>query len=419
VGVERLRSYWHGATRLGIAPGLPAEEARYVVLVNTAAILGVLIVASYLPLLALFGDEARPYRIVCWTQLPIWSLPLWFNYRRRHLAAANYLAIGCLACFTGQVVLFGDVYGHQYFLLLVGVGSFLAYPPRHRRFMALWATLGFVAYVGVVSLAHLNEPWFQPFPLPPVLQPYVAVPVKGGVFLALASLAFYSRRSTLAAEAQVRIDREKSEALLLNILPPQIAERLKAGEQPIADGHEEVTVLFADIAGFTPLAKQLPPGELVALLNQLFSGFDASAERHGLEKIKTIGDAYMVAGGLPDPRPDHAQAVAAMAFDMIEIVRGVEVPEGVTLDVRVGIHTGPVVAGVIGRRKFSYDLWGDTVNTASRMESHGQVGTIQVSAATKGALGDGYTCRSRGEIEVKGKGPMEVFELVPPPQPSK
>lgn len=412
--IDRVRAAWRAVTRLGIDPGLPAEDARYVVLVNTAALVAVLIVAGYLPVLAPFGAEARPFLIICLTQLPVWALPLWFNYRRRHLAAANYLAIGCLVFFVGQFYVFGDHYGHQYFLLLLAIGPFLAYPPRHRRFMWGWVAAGLTAYFAVTTAAPFHEPWFPRFPLPAPVAPLSDVPVKVGVFLALGALAYYSRQTTLAAEEQVRIDRQKSEDLLLNILPPAIAERLKAGEQPIADAFGDVTVLFADIAGFTPLAGALSPAEVVALLNDVFTRFDAIAERHGLEKIKTIGDAYMVAGGLPEPRPDHAEAVAAMALEMLLAVRDLDLPPDARLDLRIGIHTGPVVAGVIGSRKFSYDLWGDTVNTASRMESHGEIGAVQVSAATRAALGDAFPCEPRGVIEVKGKGPMEVFFLREP-----
>jgi adenylate cyclase len=265
-----------------------------------------------------------------------------------------------------------------------------------------------------VAFEQRIEPWFPPFPLHEALAPYSAVPVKVGVFLALATLGYYSRGATLVAEEQVRIDRKKSEDLLLNILPASIAVRLKAGEQPLADAFEDVTVLFADIAGFTPLCKDLPPAEVVVMLNQVFRRFDAIAERHGLEKIKTIGDAYMVAGGLPVPRDDHAVAVAQMALDMVEAASEFAAPDGAPFAMRVGMHTGPVVAGVIGLRKFSYDLWGDTVNTASRMESHGAKGAIHVSRATRERLGDRFEFEGRGTIEVKGKGPMQTFFLLGP-----
>ena len=170
---------------------------------------------------------------------------------------------------------------------------------------------------------------------------------------------------------QLKIEQEKSERLLLNILPGPIAERLKQGQQVIADYFQEVTVLFADIADFTPLSAELSPQVLVTMLNGLFSEFDRLAEEFGLEKIKTIGDAYMVVGGLPMPREDHAATVATMALEMEKSAPNFHWENGRPISLRMGIHTGPVMAGVIGTRKFSYDLWGDTVNTADRMQSSG------------------------------------------------
>ena len=220
-------------------------------------------------------------------------------------------------------------------------------------------------------------------------------------------LAELARKHT-ALEAQ----QEKSERLLLNVLPGPIAERLKASPGVIADGFEGVTVLFADIVRFTPLTDKLPPEEVVALLDRVFSSFDVLTQRYELEKIKTIGDAYMVAGGLPTPRPDHAEAVAEMALDMREEVMRHSGEVGHSLAVRIGMDSGPVVAGVIGRRKFIYDLWGDTVNTASRMESHGVADSIHVTHRTYERLRQGYDLRLRGDLDVKGKGVMTTYFLV-------
>jgi adenylate cyclase len=215
---------------------------------------------------------------------------------------------------------------------------------------------------------------------------------------------------------QIQVEQEKSERLLLNILPAPIADRLKQGEQTIADSFAEVTVLFADIVNFTELSASLAPRELVELLNQIFSTFDCLVEQHGLEKIKTIGDAYLVVGGLPISRADHAAAVAKMALDMQQamarlVLPAAQVEIGKVLQMRIGIHTGAVQAGVIGTRKFTYDLWGDTVNTASRMESHGLPGRIQVSSTTYELLKENYAFEARGTIQVKGKGEMITYFL--------
>lgn len=214
------------------------------------------------------------------------------------------------------------------------------------------------------------------------------------------------------AEDALREEQEKSEKLLLNILPKAIAERLKKNETTIAEYFPEVTVLFADIVGFTHLATVMPPIDLVELLNKIFSGFDLLCEQHGLEKIKTIGDAYMVVGGLPDTRTDHAEAIALMALDMQTAIARFNANNKKYFSIRVGIHSGPVVAGVIGIKKFIYDLWGDTVNIASRMESHGLSWRIQVSETTYKLLEHKYLFQERGIIDVKGKGGMRTYLLV-------
>ena len=207
-------------------------------------------------------------------------------------------------------------------------------------------------------------------------------------------------------------EQARSERLLLNVLPEAVAARLKKETGVIADTHDAVTVLFADIVGFTPLAARLTAQEVVSVLDQVFERWDDLAARYGIEKIKTIGDAYMVASGVPLPRDDHTEAIAEMALAMGPELSHVASETGLALEARIGIDTGPVVAGVIGRAKFIYDLWGDTVNTASRMETHAMPGAIQVSERIYDRLHLRYDLRSRGTIEVKGKGPMNTYLLV-------
>jgi class 3 adenylate cyclase len=211
---------------------------------------------------------------------------------------------------------------------------------------------------------------------------------------------------------QLQDEQARSERLLLNILPQPIAERLKQNQKPIAEYFDDVSVLFADIVDFTSLAARVPPAELIDLLNEIFSLFDDLAQQHGLEKIKTIGDAYMAVGGLPEPCANPADAVAAMALAMREAIARFSERRGETYNIRIGISTGPAIAGVIGTKKFSYDLWGDTVNTASRMESHGLAGQIQVCGATYERLCERYLFEERGEVHVKGKGEMETYLLI-------
>lgn len=228
-------------------------------------------------------------------------------------------------------------------------------------------------------------------------------------------LADYSRsleRKVEARTQELQREKEKSEQLLLNVLPGAIADRLKDNQSAIADYFPEVTILFADIVGFTPLSARTPPLELVSLLNQIFSTFDQLVEKHGLEKIKTIGDAYMVVGGLPVPQFGSAEAVAEMALEMQAAIAEFEALNDRPFKIRIGINTGPVVAGVIGIKKFIYDLWGDTVNVASRMESSGIPGKIQVTTETYHRLKDKFIFTERGPISVKGKGKMITYWLI-------
>ena len=211
---------------------------------------------------------------------------------------------------------------------------------------------------------------------------------------------------------ELQKEREKSERLLLNVLPAPVAERLKQTQDIIADNVEDVSVMFVDIVEFLPLSISMPPAETVKMLNAVFSSFDALVDHYGLEKIKTSGDCYMVVGGLPLPRADHLEAIAAMALDVLTIIPKFSRNDGKPFQLRVGIHTGPVVAGVIGTKKFAYDLWGHTVNIASRMESQGVPNAIQVTQDVYERLRGSFAFQPRGEITVKGKGNMMTYLLI-------
>jgi class 3 adenylate cyclase len=246
----------------------------------------------------------------------------------------------------------------------------------------------------------------------------------GPSLVAIFALAYFTnqRDRSLAALAEehrlLEIERARSEQLLLNILPAPIADHLRRGRTTIAESQPAVTILFADIVGFTPLAEVIGPKELVELLNDVFSTFDDLADYAGLEKIKTVGDAYMVAGGIPTPRHDHLVAVLEMSLRMFDAARCVGTQHRQVLQLRVGIDSGPVVAGVIGRRKFSYDLWGDAVNSASRMESHGMPGRVHVTDRVARAAQHRFEFEPRGCIDVKGKGPMYTHFLAGPRKPN-
>jgi adenylate cyclase len=235
------------------------------------------------------------------------------------------------------------------------------------------------------------------------------IAVGGSIVFTLLAVFAQQRQDALAA---LRSEQERAESLLLNILPRSIADRLKAHPQTIADQFTAASVLFAAVVAFTPHSEHMSPAEVVGVLDDLFSHFDALAERYGLEKIKTIGDCYMAAAGVPSPRPDHARALALMALDMLEAMGSGGAMSEHGMELRIGINSGPVVAGVIGRKRFLYDLWGDAVNTASRMESHGTPGHIQITRATYELLKDEFRCEPRGTVTVKGKGEMETWYLL-------
>ena len=219
-----------------------------------------------------------------------------------------------------------------------------------------------------------------------------------------------------AITEQLRIEQNRSESLLRNVLPESVVARLQQGEKVIADHFEEATILFSDLVGFTALTSKLAPDRVLDLLNRIFSGFDVLAADHGLEKIKTIGDAYMAAAGLPEKRADHARAVAAMALRMPAVVQAASLEFGQPLGIRIGLHTGPVAAGIIGQNKFIYDVWGDTVNIASRMEHYGEPGRVHISAQTRAAIGNAYPIETRQPIDVKGRGWMSTFFLCDRPR---
>jgi class 3 adenylate cyclase len=286
----------------------------------------------------------------------------------------------------------------------LGIALYTAGAAGHAR----WALLVVAWFVAGPLIFRLLV---DPEPVLPVLSEVVR---ELSLWLAILLLgdAVRSRRALTHQQRLLEAERARSERLLRNMLPEAIAERLKQQEEGvIADAFPLVTVLFADIVDFTSHAERSPPEATVALLNDLFSQFDGLTEARGLEKIKTVGDAYMVAGGLPDPRPDHPVAVAELALGMLELAARRSLPDGGPVRLRIGIASGPVVAGVIGRRRFSYDLWGDTVNTASRMETTGVPGCIQVTERTRELLGERYLIRERGMIQVKGKGEMRTYFL--------
>jgi guanylate cyclase len=290
--------------------------------------------------------------------------------------------------------------------ILAPIGAFIFAEPRR-------APAWFVGYLGLVIVSGFLGPYLRQANQLSARQVQAFFVLNVGAVSAIVFIllhTFIRQRDRLLA--LLRVEQAKSENLLLNILPPEIAAILKNEERTIADHFPGASILFADMVGFTPLTAAMAPAEMLDLLNEVFTYFDGLVDKYDLEKIRTIGDSYMVASGVPRPRADHAQALARMALEMRAYILTDPLCVERRLNFRIGINSGPVVAGVIGRKKFIYDLWGDAVNTASRMESHGTPGCIQITRETYELIKDQFVCEPRGVISVKGKGEMETWYLV-------
>jgi class 3 adenylate cyclase len=287
--------------------------------------------------------------------------------------------------------------------------AFFIYPKSERTYQYAIVALSAAVFIFFeIYFYYPNQPLLT---IPDSLLMLFQISFDLGILLFLIGFSQSISNHYEQAEHLLALEKQYSDTLLHNILPKSIVKRLKKDPIIIADRFEATTILFADIVGFTKLSEKTPPADLVNLLNQMFSIFDELSERYGLEKIKTMGDAYMVAGGLPVASTSHAQAIADLALEMRLRLKQFNLEQHQEFNIRIGIHTGTVIAGVIGIKKFVYDIWGDTVNVASRMESHGIPGQIQVSDATYQILKDQYDFTERGVIEVKGKGEMRVYLL--------
>jgi class 3 adenylate cyclase len=340
------------------------------------------------------------------------SIPLYLLVNRLNQRGLTTLAfgIGMTELLVHQVLcahFAGWESGFQYYVLCVAFFAFFI-PMRSRFLNAFWFLLSLSTFVAIDMRYNPGTPYYALDPGALRVMYFVNVCM---AMTAMGIIAFYYSWAADKAEEALAAEHRKSEALLRNILPAPIVARLKAEGRGLSDGFEGATILFADIVGFTSLCERVPPRELTHMLNRVFSVLDDLVERHGLEKIKTIGDAYMVASGVPEAREDHAAAMAELALEIRKTARDLRMPDGRALSLRIGMNSGPVVAGVIGKKKFIYDLWGDTVNTASRMESHGVPGEIQVSQASHDLLCGQYVLEARGEVDVKGKGKLPVWLL--------
>lgn len=382
----------------------PEKVARRLRVVNIAAWSGAA-VPAILGTLRLFDPERWMFGLGTVTiAAAMAATPL--LHRFSPLAAPVALCLLVYVHIFRLVHQIGTGGGAQLTYLSVAGAAVLLIGIDHARLAALLAALA----AGLLILLQLTAPQTE---LLASQVPFVAgnfivnATVNAAVLFAV---VLYSVWQTARAEAAVEREYARSEALLANILPPAVAARLK-DEEIIADRYENASVLFADMAGFTARSSDTDPAALVAFLNDAFTRIDDLVEAHGLEKIKTTGDAYMVVAGVPEPRADHAEAAANLALAMRESLSDLRDPKGRAVPIRIGLASGPVVAGVVGRRKFFYDVWGDTVNVAARMEQTGEPGRIQVSPETQALVESRFELKMRGEIEVRGKGKMRTWYL--------
>ncbi len=407
-----LRARWEAGAHIGVGPMLDQTTHRRVVLVNQMAILALpvtlfyAIVAIGVQLLGM--ADLWPIAAITPPVLAGYAAVLWSNHRRRFLLARLFLAMvpAIQLSFASWVI--GNGAGVHLYFFVLWTALFLLFTRGERWLSVLFAGLWISLFIWIQLafnqpvIAMRDPAWFTD----------LAFFINAvGAFALLGGLVALFYQEINHTEDMLQREYQRSEELLRNILPVTVARRLKEGSQVIADSFPDATLLFADIVGFTELAGRLPPGDLVELLNKVFSRFDRIAEQEGLEKIKTIGDEYMLAGGLPLPRADHAPAVARAALHMIAAIDDLNESLDHKLALRVGMHSGEVVAGVIGSRKFSFDVWGDTVNIASRMQSQGLPGRIQVTEATHDLLADQFRLDRRGTLRARGKGRMPVWFL--------
>jgi guanylate cyclase len=392
-----MKKFFAWIVRIGADPNddddLRLKKSLLVVCASSFVVAGVAWGLMYI----LFGEPLAGAIPLSYSVISLLSIFHFGLTHRYHLFRFSQLMLILLLPFFLMVTLGGFLNGSAVILwsLICPLGAMLFDEPRQTP---RW----FLAFVSLVVLSGF-------------LQPYVGFTnnLSSGIVIFFFVINLIGVGSIILLMVYYFVDQrnmfqEKSEALLLNILPKEIVAILKNKPRTIADHFEGTSILFADVVNFTPLSTTMTPIELVELLNEVFSHFDSLVDKYGLEKIKTIGDCYMVAAGIPRPRADHAQQLTAMALEMRDYVSLHEF-HGHKLTFRIGLNSGPVVAGVIGRKKFIYDLWGDAVNTASRMESHGQAGIIQITRATYELVKDDFVCEPRGTVNVKGKGEMEVW----------
>ena len=397
---------------LGVKADQPHSEQRRIRTVNVVAVVAFSATAFFSTLFVVVAgssaDSVRLYAVTNPIFLAGYGLTLVLNWKGRYLGAVVLVQTTGIANLVVASLTGGFATGPAVFLVAVATAAVLVTPnsyPIVRWGYVVASVLAFamLAIIDAPVPASIEGTWFETFLL---------VSTYAGMVVFVVAVVWYQKLLADRAEEALTEANERSERLLLNILPADIATRLKAEEYPIAERKPDVAVLFADIVGSTAIAEQLSPDDLVVTLDGLFRAFDDIADAHGLEKIKTVGDSYFAVAGLDADGDDYVASAADAALAMRDELAHHSFPDIGAIHMRFGLHVGPVVAGVIGKRKFSYDLWGDTVNTASRMESTGDQGIVQVSQQIYDRLKDHFELDPRGSVSVKGKGDLPTYVLV-------
>ncbi len=406
--MQLVKQWWRKLQNIGIDPDMQSKDIRYIRTINGLVLIVSLILWLQLPFVIQLLPVTRYilYTFLAWPLLGL-IIPLCNYYKRYTAARILYCLITLITIFLTAIQLGPETANHLFMIAAI-IGFFLIFPPQESRLLLLMivfatAGLGYLEWYFSSNSGLLD--------LPGDFLSIARGSSLSAFLLLVIAITAYHYSVVNQAETNLEREHQRSEKLLLNILPKNIALRLKNNEKHIADQIENAGVLFADIVGFTELSEKIHHKQLVMFLDSLFSKFDQLVKAHGVEKIKMIGDAYMVASGLDGDEGDHHTRLAALALDMIKSIgnhQGENVP---SLGIRIGIHCGPVIAGVICEQKFAYDLWGDSVNTASRMESHGIKNQIQVSKDFYEMTRKTFLYETRGTIPIKGKGEMEVYVL--------
>lgn len=404
---NNIRTILARAVSVGVDPDDPEDVRLKKTLLMTGMIMVIAATALWGAVYMVFNEPLASAISLLFCAVTLISL-IYFSVTHRYRTVLfSQLAMGMILPNVQMLALGGFMNSSAVNLwsLISPLGALIFYGSKR-------ATRWWLTYLAIVVFSGFAQPFIRTendLPTALVSSFFVMniVAVSSIVFVTLNY--FLSQREE--AYRLLQIEEEKSERLLLNILPKEIAAILKNENRTIAEQFDEATIMFADLVGFTPLTAEMSPVEMVNLLNEVFSHFDTLIEKYELEKIRTIGDNYMAVAGVPSPRPDHAQVMARVALEMKDYIQNRPVRNGKNVQFRIGINSGPVIGGVIGRKKFVYDIWGDPVNVASRMESQGVAGKIQITRGTYERIKSDFICQKRGTITIKGKGEMETWFL--------